>query len=919
MSDNILSHKLTRRTFLKTTAATAAVVAVGDKLFGGPVSTLVERAVAAAPAVTEDRWDTTVCDRCDQNCGIMVHVVNGIVTDVKGYPYHAGSHGKICGQANSYAMYLYNPYRVKAPMKRTNPQKGLGVDPKWVEVSWKEALDTVAQKLKAARDKHPGHYWDHTGHRAISTLRGDFGSVYGSRSTLGSVNFCTGGANHTHKLYYLADGGSQCSLYGDKLVIEVGGRFYSAKGNPTVTRQAVQMKEAGCKWILVAPMIAPSHPNPDEWLPIKVGTDAAFGLALCYVMVHELGADYPGYDIDFLKTRTNAPYLIKPDGLYMRAEGTGDELIADRSRLDIKFGKPLMWDPVDGKPKVYDDPTFKDFALEGSYTVKWKDMPEVQCKTSFTLLKEHLLRYTPENAAKICEIPAATIRRIAKEFVDAAGIGNTIVVDGIEFRYRQAVYAYSKSYSGSRGMQTQSACKLTNVLIGGVNTPGGWSGTEADLSIEKADGLTVLYGHEYHYNKLVFPPTTHTYGARGQGLYPMMYNTNTLAWFAINDPKKYWLPENRTPEVYSFNGCNILGNSFSPPFIAEQLAKIPFIWGMPYHFDDIANMADVLLPADSHLDGEMRIMSIDAYTRTEPPGVHGTGVQHPVVPRVYNTMNSDDIYIALAERLGILYGKGGLNERINRNLKDEYKLALDKKYSAEEILDRRLKSDEGAGFGLDWFKKNGWRTKELRGAGEQFRDKTVPGSRYRLYIEDFVWMRGQYRKELEAVKQKFGVELRPSNEFVLSYYRGYPDYFVRPYEELPAEYDMYAVHYKTLLHAMATFMDNPWIEDVVRTFDPYTMYILIHPEAARKRGIKNGDLIWAESPFGKTKAEASVTELTRPDTICIAGLFGATSVSLPGFSREGPHFNNLCWADEYWRDPQSGNQENSMKVKVYKA
>ena len=922
MSDNMLAHGLTRRQFLKSTAVTAAAVAVGDKLFGGPVSTLVESAMAA-PAVSEDKWVTSVCDRCDQNCGIMVHVVNGIVTDVKGYPYHAGSHGKICGQPNSYAMYLYNPYRVKAPMKRTNPQKGLGVDPKWAEISWKEALDTVGQKLKAARDTDPHSFWIHNGHREVLTIRSDFRRVYGTLNSLGSVNFCTGGANHTHKAYYLADPGSQCNLYGDKLVIEVGGRFYSAKGNPTVTRQAVQMKEAGCKWILVAPMIAPSHPNPDEWLPIKVGTDAAFGLAMCHVMVHELGAKYPGYDIDFLKTRTNAPYLIKPDGLYMRAEGAGDKRVKDHSRLDMEFGKPLIWDPTEGKPKVYDDTTFKDYALEGSFTVKWKDMPEVQCKTSFTLLKEHLLKYTPEYAAKICEIPAATIRRITKEFVDAAGIGNTIVVDGVEFRFRQAVYAYSKSLSGSRGMQTQSACKLTNVLIGNNNTPGGWSGTDADLAIEPADGLTKIHPAE-SYKSIGWPPKKASYAldsretdTYGTGLYPMMYSMNTLAWYAINDPKKYALQH--PPAVYGCCGANILGNSFSPPFIAEQMAKIPFIYVMPYHFDDVAQMADVLLPPDSHLDGLLREMSVGAYTRTEPPGVEGTGVQHPVVPRVYNTMNGDDILIELAERIGILYGRGGLNERLNRSLGDAYKIDVNKKYTWEDLFDRRLKSAHGAAYGLDWFKKNGWKTTKLGGAGEQYRDKTVPGSRYRLYIEDFVWMRGQYRKELEEIKKKHGVELRPSNEFVLDYYRPFPDYMQRPYEELPAEYDMYAVHYKTLLHAMATFMDNPWISEAVRTFDPYTMYIMINPAAAKKRGIKNGDLMWVESPFGKTKAEASVTELTRPDTVCIAGLFGATSGKLPGFSREGPLFNNLCWADENWRDPQVGNQENCMKVKVYKA
>ncbi len=927
MSGNMLAREVTRRSFLKASAVTAAVVAMGDKLFGGPLSTLVESAAAVAPAVTEDKWVPSVCNICDQNCGIQVHVVNGIVTNVKGEPDHAASHGKICGRPNSYAMYLYNPYRVKAPVKRTNPEKGRGVDPKWVEISWEEALNTVAEKMKAARAKDPHSYWSHAGHREVGNWYSNLRSAYGTINNLGSVNFCTGGANHMHKLYYLGDGGSQCTLFQDKYVIEVGGRFYAAKGNPSVTRQANEMREGGCRWIYVAPMIAPSNPNPDEWVPIKPGTDAALALAICYVMVHELGAAYPGYDIEFFKHRTNAPYLIKPDGLYMRAEGTGDELIEDHNRLPelhLKFGKPLMWDPVDGKPKVYDDPTFKDFALEGTYTVKWKDMPEVQCKTAFELFKEHLLKYTPENAAKICEIPAETIRRVAREFVDAAQIGSTIVLDGEEFRFRPAVYAYSKSLSGSRGWHTQSACKLVNVMVGNNNTPGGWGGTEADLTLNPADGCNAL--HEFFYGGIKFPPEHASYscdsrsvawGPPRPGLYPIMYNMNTLAWYALADPKKYALQH--PPEVYSFNGCNILGDSFSPAFIAEQMKKIPFIWGMPYHFDDVAQMADVLLPPDTHLDGILSTFAVAAYCRTEPPGVEGEGLQHPVVKRVYNTMNPDDIEIELAARIGILFGKGGLNDRINRNLKGDYKLALDKKYSGAEITDRVLKSAHGAGFGLDWFSEHCWKIDKIGKASDAFRDVLWPKTRYRFYIEDFVWIKGVYRQDLEKVKKEFGVELRPSNEFVLDMYRPFPDWIPRPYESLPAEYDMYAVHYKTLLHSMATFMDNPWITEVSQTFDPYTMNIMIHPEAAKKRGIKNGDVIWVESPFGKGKAEAAVTELTRPDTVCIAGLFGATSVDVPEASRYGVNFNSLCWADEDWRDPITGNQENGMKVKVYKA
>ncbi len=83
---------------------------------------------------------------------------------------------------------------------------------------------------------------------------------------------------------------------------------------------------------------------------------------------------------------------------------------------------------VDNKAKVYDDPTIKEYALEGNYEYRG-----IKCQPVFQVVKEHLKQYTPEKAAEVSGVPAETLRRIATEFVNAASIGSTINIDGHSF------------------------------------------------------------------------------------------------------------------------------------------------------------------------------------------------------------------------------------------------------------------------------------------------------------------------------------------------------------------------------------------------------------------------------------------------------------------------------------------------------
>jgi molybdopterin-containing oxidoreductase family molybdopterin binding subunit len=210
------------------------------------------------------------------------------------------------------------------------------------------------------------------------------------------------------------------------------------------------------KLVVVDPVDNYAASKADEWVPIRPGTDSAFGLGLLYVLLHELGI----YDAEFLRHKTNAPYLVGADGLYLRDPATG---------------KPLLYDQADDQVKPHDDPSLKTLALEGQYRVDG-----AQASPSFVALKEAVRDYPPDRVAEITTIPATTLRKIAREFGEAAQVGATRVMDGQVIPYRPVCLDWGRGPQGHKhGFHHGWALKLVNIIVGAVGVPGGILSTGA--------------------------------------------------------------------------------------------------------------------------------------------------------------------------------------------------------------------------------------------------------------------------------------------------------------------------------------------------------------------------------------------------------------------------------------------------------
>jgi len=894
---NILSRGVTRRTFLKATAATAAVAAVGDKLFGGPISSLVESA-AAAPEVTEDKWIPSVCWHCSAACNILVHRVNGVVIKTEGNPAEGSlGRGKICARGNAPIMRIYNPYQVKTPLKRTNPVRARKnpdtgeweiTDPGWVEISWDEALDTVAQKLKKIRADNPNKFvqmdgWNIKETHGVNQFYRAFGTI--NRITAYGGMQCGAGMHFASHIFHRA-GSTRSDYSHNKYTISVtgAGGVDIAKAAADVAWEWKAARERGAKSIVVDPRYSISATKADEWIPMRPGTGASFActLAMINIIVNELKI----YDVDCLKEHTNAPYLIGPDGFYVRAS---EPLMPDPSRKDIELGPPLIWDAVDEMAKPWNDETIKDFALEGNYVVNG-----VQCQPAFQLLKDHVKQYTPEWAAEISDIPAETLRRLAKEYIEAAQIGSTIVIDGYEFPYRPVTIGRNYQPFSSRNRHHQVLLNFSGAILellaGSMELPGGRLGGATDMSCNPVDG--VLLPHDHTAYRFKWPPDLYQFDT----FYPLGYKTWSFFWLQLLDKEKYHCPYD--VEALSVMGANPIMTGGSPDIGMEAFTKLPFVWALAYHLDEPCEMSDIVMPEPGWTG---------RYNRSN-------GLRQPLLEQpLYDQRAPEDILAELAVRIGMLED---WNKRLNSGLrlKEENELDLETRYTWEEVMDRDLKQGNGAEYGLEWFKEHGIKKAEPEPGYTRYGYYHNPKLRFPFYWDYIKWCGEELKRDLDAV----GVT-HPHPEV-------YDDYVALPFwresaiEDAPPEYDLWAINWKGNLMAMGMTVDNPWLYEIMERFDPYAMYMMINTETAAARGIKDNDLVVVESGNTglKVEVEARVTECIHPRTVAIGGQYGRYSPHMSAISREGPHYNRLNSIEPKYTDPLSCAFDIGAKVKVYK-
>jgi anaerobic dimethyl sulfoxide reductase subunit A len=221
-----------------------------------------------------------------------LHVKDNVIVRVEGDDT-AGSEEQLraCLRCRAYRKFVHHPDRLLFPMKRVGP-KGKGV---FTRISWDEALDTVATKLKQVKETYgnksifllAGGGYHGNLHNAAATARllsmfGGYTTDYGNISSEGSVWACM--ATYGSVMV----GHSREDFLNSKLILMWGWDPARMISGTNTMYHLIKAKEAGVKIISIGPRYDDSTAIlAARWIPIRPGTDAAMMVSMAYVMIKE--------------------------------------------------------------------------------------------------------------------------------------------------------------------------------------------------------------------------------------------------------------------------------------------------------------------------------------------------------------------------------------------------------------------------------------------------------------------------------------------------------------------------------------------------------------------------------------------------------------------------------------------------------
>jgi phenylacetyl-CoA:acceptor oxidoreductase len=831
----------------------------------------------------------TYCYQCVNGPDLLtVEVADGVATSVAPNFAVRGLHpadGKICVKPYGLLQKLYNPHRLLQPLKRTNPRKGRNQDPGWVAITWEEALDAIAEKLRplrdAPRDEHGNPRLAFTIGGAGTPLRymqsfpallrawGPVDQSLGAGGTVACYHSEHVYGELWHRAFAVSPDTPLCNY-----IVSFGNNINASGGVTSVRRQA-DARGRGMRRIQIEPHLTVTGATSSEWVPIRPKTDSAFLYAMLHVLLREHAVE--ALDHEFLLKHTAAPYLVGPNGFFLR----GDD------------GQPLLCAALINATAVSGDE-------RGADGERWTHR-DIVAKTAHQLLVEHVAPFTPEWAAAICDVPAQTIRRVANDFLREARIGETIEVSGQTLPLRPVAIMLGKAVNNGWGAyECVWARTMLQTLVGALEVPGGLLGSVTRIVGPDYDRMASCVPGEDGFMAHPFLPTDRQHWKAnpevrhgfstltpmtGDGPLAQALGSTTLAWLRLQGRAAETWSRPKPPDVWFVYRCNPLISNNDTERLAETIATFPFQVSFAYTHDETSHFADLLLPDCTDLESLQLIRVGGTESFEQFWEAEGWVLRQPVVEPQGEARSFDWIAGELARRIGLLeqynaaINAGGCGLPLGR-----FSLDPARQHSSQDIWDavcRAASADlthGAASDGLDYYREHGLRTRPFPRINWYLYPRMVAqGLRFELPYQERVARVG---RQLANRLHEAGIEWwnRQLGEYEpLPHWKDlnrlWDEALERNYGARASDFPFWVLTSRSMQFAWGGNAGIQLMKEVAANVAGHGG-IQINRGRAADLGIRDGDRIEVSSPIGSVSGRAILREGVRPDVVVMVGQFG---------------------------------------------
>jgi anaerobic selenocysteine-containing dehydrogenase len=600
-------HKLSRRAFLAGTGALGVVTAFQlNPITQGLVRAGLAHAADPIPLPGSGKWVPTVCQGCTTWCMKEAYVQDGRVFHVRGNQRSKITGKSGCVRQSMALTELYDPDRVRYPMKRTNPRKGRGEDPGFERITWEEAMDTFAEKLLELRRKgEPYKYM---------TTRGRYGELSGVMLAnitriIGSPNAITHSAicaeadkfgpyfmegNFGYRQYDIKNSRYQLSFGADPIAANRQVSF--------ATREWGNMLDHA-KVAIVDPRFSSSAQKADEWLPIRPGTDSALALALAHVILVEglwhkpfVGDFFDGQNRFVPGQTVDVETLVEPEGA------------GQTPAMEGESAEGVAVEPAPRGPTAV--PIFNERYTHG--LVQWWNLE----------LKDR----TPAWAAEITDLPVEQIVRVARDLGEAAP--------------RVGIWLSRGMHMNTRGAYASMCGHALAGLLGAAENEGGSMRFSARPMASLPDGAA------YRDDLAKAGIAMEMIDRRGRLEFPALARGVSGAGVISSQPANSILEEDPYGIEVLYSSWNNF--AYAQPHAQEweaALKKVPFQVHSTLNLAETSMFADIILPASHSMFERWNVVA------NSGNGYGVVGIQQPMVKVGDIRQDESEIPWLLAEAL----------------------------------------------------------------------------------------------------------------------------------------------------------------------------------------------------------------------------------------------------------------------------